>query len=572
MRPERAPAVPAVLAGLLLLAFVAVGVVLRMEDPLSGPLAAEDPYTHVVFTKETLEKGRFGDSVYLGTGMYPPGIHAFSGGLVAFGGPRLYDVAVWGPVVLGAIAIVGMYALANRLAGPIAGLAAALLTALMPEHVFRTNLFAPTAFDLALVPAWLLLFHLAVTPRDDEPAGHPGWREPSRLCAGLGFLLLSIPLAFLHPWAVPLFAAPAAIYAALQAFRAQAPARATTTRLGYAAGLVVLATAFAMASRWEKSDTGFAGFLSQLGPLAALGNIDFPAPVLFVALATIFGVVAAGLVLLVAVAGAWNARIPRPVRAGVAMALAAVVIAGLVLLGSGDLPKHVNYEMQLQPGAVILGLIGVGLALAAPTRLGDLALALTLVLFPLTAINVFNSEFWPQRTVVYLGIGVALLAAAAVAWAFAQAIRLVANGRSTRVAAPVAILASVLLVGGAVAANPASTYPWYRLYSDEHFAAFERTADLLAGEPEAQVVVYSWEPALMVKTLADPKQARYSPDFFKGGDRDKILKEAREEPRYVLVDTVAIKKADVSFLNDGSKYEVVFRSSDDGFRLYEVKA
>ena len=570
MRPERAPRVPAVVTGILLLAVVAFGLVLRMEDPLSGPLAAEDPYTHVVFTKEVLERGYFGDSYHLGTGMYPPGIHAFSGGLLALGGPRLYDVAVWGPVALGVLAIVGMYALGNRLAGPIAGLAAALLTAVMPEHVFRTNLWAPTAFDLALVPAWLLLFHLAVTPRDDEPAGHPGWREPARLAAGVGFLLLAIPLAFLHPWVVPLFAAPAALYAALQAFRAHAPPRVTTVRLGWAAGLVVLATAFAMASRWDRSDTGFAGFLDQMGPLAALGALRMPAPVLFVALVAIFGALAAGLVLLVAWAGAANARIPRPVRAGVAMALAAVVLATLPLL-TRDLPKHVEYFSQLQPGAVVLAMVGVGLALVAPTRTGDLGLSISLFLFPLTAINVFDSEFWPQRTVVYLGIGVALLAAGAVAWTFAQLGRLVASGRGARVAAPVAIVLSVLLVGGAVAAKPAATYPWYRLYSTQHFEGFERVADVLEGQDDAQVVVYSWEPALMVKTLADPSQARYSPDFFKGGERQKILDEDDEAPRYVLVDKVALQKTDVSFLNDGSRYDLVFQTADKGLRLYEVK-
>lgn len=572
MRPERAPRVPAVVTGVLLLAVVVLGLALRMKDPLSGPLAAEDPYTHVVFTKEALEKGYFGDSVYLGTGMYPPGLHAFSGGVMAFGGPRLYDLAVWGPVALGVLAILGMYALANRLAGPIAGLAAALLTAVMPEHVFRTNLWAPTAFDLALIPAWLLQFHLAITPRDDEPPGQAPWREPSRLSAGLGFLLLGVPLAFLHPWAVPLFAAPAAIYAALQTYRAGHPPGVATRRLGYGAALVVLTTAFAMASRWDRSDTGFAGFLDQMGPLAGLAAIRLPAPVLFVALVAIFGAVATALVLLVAWAGAANARVPRPMRAGVAMAVAAVVLAALPLLTRGPLPTNVSYFAQLQPGAVILAVVGIGLALVAPTRLGDLGFAITLLLLPLTSINVFHSEFWPQRTVVYLGIGVALLAAAAVAWAFTQAVRLVANGRSTRIAAPVAIVLSVLLVGGAVAAKPASTYPWYRLYSDEQFAGFERVADVLEGQPDAQAIVYSWEPALLVKTLAEPKQARYSPDFFKGGERQKLLNEDKQHPMYVVVDKTVLKKEDVSFLNDGSRYRLVFETPDHGLRLYEVRS
>lgn len=576
MRPEGAPRLPLVLTAVLLAAIMALGVGLRMKDPLSGPLAAEDPYTHVVFTKESLENGRFGDSYYLGTGMYPPGIHAFSGAFAPLAGLPLYDLAVWGPVALGALAILGMFALANRLSGPVAGLVAALLTALMPEHVFRTNLFAPTAFDLALLPAWLLLFHLAITPRERELVDLPGWRSPARRAAAIAFLVLTIPLAFLHPWVVVLFGGPAALYAALQAFRGRAAPRATATRLGFAAALVALACAFAMASRWDASDTGFSGFLAVLGPLSALAAIDLPAPILFVVLLAILSALAAAAVALVVWAGIVADALPRMGRLGIAAAVAASLLVAVFAMAD-PLPKNVDFGSQLQPAAVLLGLVGLALALVAPSRVGDLGLSVAVLLFPFTALDVFGSEFWPQRTVVYLSIGVALLGAGAIAYAASQAGRLARTPRAARSVAPVALFASVLLVAGAVAAEPRPIYPWYRLYSTDHFEGFEHVAGLVADDPTARVVVYSWEPALMVRTLADPAQARYSREFYSdGGAREKILSEKEGDDIYVIVDKTVLKaeaagKVDLSFLKDTGRYEVVHRAEDGAFKVYEVR-
>lgn len=575
MRPERAPPFPIVLAGAILLGIVLVGVALRVQDPLSGPLAAEDPYTHVVFTKEILEKGHFGDSFYLGTAMYPPGIHAFSGAFSPLAGVRLYDLAVWAPVALGAVAIVGTYCLANRLGGPVAGLAGALLVAVMPEHVFRTNLFAPTAFDLALLPAWMMLFVLAVTPRSGEPAAPRPDASSPRFIAAVSFVGLAVPIAFLHPWAIPLFAAPLAIFAALRELRTGGAPREVGSRLATAAILVVVVSAFAMASRWDRTDTGFAGFLDRMVVLSPVAALELAPVMLFAVLACVLGVLAAAFVVAGSYGASWGARVPLAVRRGVAVALAFVLVAAVVLL-SRDLPLHVEYFSQFHTATVLLGMAGLVAALVAPTRLGDLGLALTLVLFPLTAINVFDSAFWPERTVIYLAMGVTLLAANLVAWAFSHAVRVVTQKRSTRLAIPVAILASVLLVGGAVAAKPAPTYPWYRLYSGDHFAGFERATQAIATLPDAQIVVYSWEPALVVKTLAAPSQARFSPGFFTGEERDAIVGEDAQHPRFVLVEKVALKKEregklSLSFLEDEGRYSLVYRSADGGFRLYEVK-
>src|SRR5439155_27171414 len=135
-------------------------------------------------------------------------------------------------------------------------------------------------------------------------------------------------------------------------------------------------------------------------------------------------------------------------------------------------------------------------------------------------------------------------------------------------------VSALLLVAGGVAAHPAHAYAWYRLYSDDDFHGFERTADVLSLDPTARVVVRDWQPALMLKTLAAPSQPWYSPGFYSdGAERSKVLSE-RHGPVYVVVDTYTTKdckagKCDASFLDSGG-YSLVYQSSAGTFKLYEV--
>src|SRR5205823_2230719 len=141
--------------------------------------------------------------------------------------------------------------------------------------------------------------------------------------------------------------------------------------------------------------------------------------------------------------------------------------------------------------------------------------------------NVFDSPFWPQRTVAYLCIPVALLAASAVSRPIQGLVGALRSVRLQRAVAPVATIAVVLLVAGGVAARPAHAYPWYHLYSDDDFHAFERTTDALGADPTARIVVYTWQPALMLKALGPPAQPWYSPDFFKSqATRDHVMSQA----------------------------------------------
>lgn len=562
MRVERTASWWNIAAVVLLVLIVALGVGIRLKEPLSSPaLGAEDPFTHIVFTNEALERGWFGDSWYLGTGLYPPGLHAFAGILATLSGVDLYDFARFAPIGFAALAIVGIYVLAARLGGPAAGLTAALLTAVMPEHAFRTELFFPTALDVALVPAFLLAVYASFASREPDQR----WATCA-LAAGMG-----VALAFLHPWLVPLFAAPALAFVALRALRLGLPARETARSLVPPALAATTSVAFAMSSRWDKSDTGFADFFRHLGPLGVLADVSLPAPLLFVALGLVFAAAAAAGIALTALLASARGRTPRALRVGAAAAIAGVLIVLALALARAP-PRDVDYRNMLGALACILALAGVVAALVWPSALGDLGLAIAVPLFPLTAIDLFDSPFWPSRTVVYLSIGVTLLAAAAVAALAERATWLARTPRRRAVVAPVAGLACVLLVAGAVAAQPPKTYSWYRLYDDHEFAAFQDLAARLDAEPDARVVVHGWQPALMIKALSDPPQARYAPGFFKdGAERQRVLDE-EWSPKYVLVDKYLIEKqeegkADLSFLSSGS-YRLVDEASGGSYRLY----
>ena len=563
---QRSAAQPFLVAALLACTVI-VGIVLRLKDPLSTrALGAEDPYTHVVFTKEWLETGFFGDSFHLGTTMYPPGMHAFIAVFAPIAGLSLYDFARIAPALFGGLAILGAYALGARLGGQAAGVGAAVLMAVTPELIFRTELLFPTALDLALLPLWLLAFHFAVSA------------DAERRAAGrVLFLAASVPLAIMHPWLVPLFAAPLALFAVLQWRRSGAPAK----DLRATAALLVVPVAFAMAFRWDESDTGFADFAAKAPGLHFLATLALPGPLVFAILLALLGALALAAVTLVA------ALPRRKVPVVIALAAGAGLLALLVPLTRAP-PFEVHYLNMLGPLTIGLACAGFLLAFWRPTPLGDLGACIGVVLFPLTAIDLFGSPFWPQRTVAYMAVGAVLLGASAVMHAAALLTAVVSRtsragnetgtGSGARAGAGLAttvLVVVALALAGTAAATAKPTYTWYRLYNDEHFAGFEKVADIVDDDPDARVVIYTWQPALMVKTLIDPDHVWYSPKFFNdAGERGEILVNI-DGPAYVLVDKHTQRaaqdgKASLGFLKDGSKYREVYESSDGRLILYEV--
>src|SRR5688572_12920377 len=178
------------LAWAAVLCAVAVGVSLRLKDPLSTPvIPAEDPYTHMALVREHMQDGTL-DPLYEPGGMYPPGLHAVLAAAWAYTGADLYQIVRLGPVLFGAVGVLGIALLAARfhhprLDGIAAGAVAALAFALAPEVVFRTTMMSPTALDLAVLPFFLLAL-LALL------LGRLGWAAP--VFAMSAFLVMS------HPW------------------------------------------------------------------------------------------------------------------------------------------------------------------------------------------------------------------------------------------------------------------------------------------------------------------------------------------------------------------------------------
>ncbi|MGQ0535306.1 MAG: hypothetical protein ACT4PT_04465 [Methanobacteriota archaeon] len=154
---------------------------MRMREPLSSPvIGAEDPYLHMERTWDLLQGKGFSDG-------YPPGFSILLLPFALAGPEAFYGFARFAPPFLGVAQALGVYLFGRRFLHPAAAYTAALLVAVMPENVFRTNLLFPTALDLALLPfvlGWFL---------DATEGGR-------RALAKLGGVLAAA--LFVHPWFV----------------------------------------------------------------------------------------------------------------------------------------------------------------------------------------------------------------------------------------------------------------------------------------------------------------------------------------------------------------------------------
>ncbi len=552
----------AVIFAVGLIALVLLGAALRLEEPLSSPaMGAEDPYTHVVFTKEHVRRGYFDDARTLGTSLYPPGLHAFTAIVAPLGGVDLYQFARFSPVAFGALSVLGVGVLANRLGGTAAGLGAALLAAATPEMIVRTNLFFPTMLDIVLIPPFFFLFALTLDRK---------WGAVPLV------VLIGIVLCYSHPWVVPIACVAAGIAAALGAL-SETP-RGAAMRVGIAALIAAPLMALSASARWDQGNTGFADFVADGGgPLASLSSLAYGNVGLFVTFTVILLLAAALPLGLIAGLAALRPHLPKIVRIAIGLAVGAVL--GVIMWAFGRSPPPlVHYWGALGAVVIALAFAGLVLALARPTPLSHWAVSMAVVTFPLTAIPIFSgvhdAKHWPARAVVYLAVACALLGAVAITFAAHEAKRLIDIGRAKRFTAPTAALAAVLLVGGALAVAPEDADVWYRLYSDDHFEHFQKLAERSENEYHSRVVVASWQPGLMLKALMDPNHVRYSPKFYNMSDkRDSVIAEAPGWTTYVVVDSFLLDRMqqpgsdiDLTFLDHG--YTLIDSSTDNRWRAY----
>jgi hypothetical protein len=436
----------AVLAWIALGAILALALALRLREPLSSPvMGAEDPYRHMERTWDLAQGLGFGD--------YPVGFTALLLPLTALGPTGFYAAAKFLPPLWGVLFALGTYCLARRGLGRAASLAAALLVAVMPETIRRSDLLFPTALDLALLPWGLLLLLVALD-------GGPKASRAGVAAAALGVVLLAV-----HPWTVALLAPPLAVVAALLLAKRRRWRTAALVGAGVAVGGLLVAAA-------------------RLGSLAALLGHAF-------------------------------AHLGR---------LAAH-------LGSlFPLPAFVDLPAMLGSVVLLLAAVGAGLAVWRRTPLGLLAVALAVFLLPLALVDWFDVWYIPHRTVAYLALPVALLAAIPVGEVASAARR--AWPRSG--AAPAAAI--LLLLGALVVPAGAAMEPWYRIYTPEDQDAWRA----LAARGTPYVMAGSWESRAGYRALTG-RAAEFNPGFFQdAGVRDYLVKQ--HPGLVVLVDNRTVEQ------------------------------
>lgn len=520
-------------------AAIGLGTMLRLADPLSSPvIPAEDPYTHMAYVREHIHDGNL-EPLNEGGNIYPPGLHSFLSAAWVYTGADLADIIRFGPVVFGALGVLGIALLLWRNVGPIAATVGALAYALAPEVIFRTTMMAPTALDLALVP--FLLLGLVETLR-----GRVAWSGVTAPIAAF--------LAIAHPWLFLLFGLMGLAFFLLVMIAPLPREGRSMTAAGFAASVAVVAGGVALASF---TGPGF------LGTLDLVPGVSLPLPIL--ALIVITPIVAVPFLAL-RYAPARMERVlswrPSGRKGRIVAAVSSALLAIVAILVTqralvGGLPQHVDLLRMF--GWPILALSAVGFVavpfIARPV--GHIGAALVAATYPFVVFNPLNSPYWPHRTAVFFGIGLVILTGVAAG----AAVRLAVRGLQTwndrplfgrvRVRPSVMAVLPTLLVlpvlGGGVYAGTPELYPegWYRLYEPCEEEAIISLAERVEDDPDAVVITGTWQAKLVLAGYASgAERLWYKPGFFTAsGEReiqerdDQIYNFQKEDrPLYVLVD------------------------------------
>lgn len=530
-------------------AAVVLGIIVRLEDPLSTPvIPAEDPYTHMIRVKGHLAAGGLKATDTYGQ-LYPPGMHAAFAALWTYAGGDLPTLFRFGPVVCGGVGILGTGLLLERHAGPGAALVGALGVALVPELVWRTTMMAPTALDVALLP---FLFYALL----ELVTGDLAW-------AGVALPLAAF-LVLAHPWLLGALAVTAAAFVALGLLVPWSPARdGGVSPRGAAAALAIVVLAFAFV-------LSTCGGICGPGYRKALpvdGLVDWLTPGAFA-----LGLLPAALAL-------WPGAVDRlPANPLASPSWARRLLASLVLalllaavalaVRATGTPEHVSLVRML--GWPVLGLAAAGF-LAAPFVAGPLAylgVAFVVATLPLSVFTPLGVEFVAHRMVVYLGLGLAILSGVTVgglARGLQAGVERARPSRPSSTGSSLLALAVLLLTAGGAGAVVVDETPdpyeggWYRLYEPCEFWALEDVANRIGDEPSTTVVAGDWRPRIVLDALA-PAEPRFwfSQSFFASeSERDGLVTqlETDEGSLYVLEERhIRTQRPglDTSFLEGGS--------------------
>lgn len=491
----------------LIVGAVAFSVMARLEDPASSSvIPAEDPYTHMGLVRGHLADGEIEPLVDGGT-VYPPGMHAVLAAVHAFTGLDLYTIFLYGPIVFGALSVVGIALLLWRFAGPAAAVVGSLAAALAPELIFRTTMMAPTAVDLAVLP--FLLLGALETLRGRLP-----W---------IGLVAASsLYLGVAHPWILTVMA-PVALGTVILAFLFAGNVR-REDRLNPMGASLVLATLgasllAAIMICWSECGLGF----HEIGHgTSGLDQV---------------GVVAAGLALAAAAVLALARRplrrfldnlsgpMPLTVRAIMGVLAAGALLAVTIPAVQAGMPEHVDLPRMFGWPMLALGALGLVVTPFMRRQAAWAGVAMVTVTLPFVVHNPLDSPFWPHRTAAYLGIGIVILVGVAAAALFALAERALARLASThqtpsrRVIHMVAGAGITAMVGLATAGSVYAATPpdyetgWYRLYQECEFDALRDVAE--SADAETVIIAGDWRPKLVAGAFADEsRNVWYSESFF----------------------------------------------------------
>lgn len=165
------------------------------------------------------------------------------------------------------------------------------------------------------------------------------------------------------------------------------------------------------------------------------------------------------------------------------------------------LPVYVDPLGMLGAPALALAAVGAAAALIRRTTLGVAALVYALAIVPFVFVDWFDVWFIPHRSVAYLSLGLALLAALPVElmgalpeWELADV-----AGAGVVCAFLVASLAPVAM----------QVEPWYRLYDEDDYDAWRA----LDRRDPSLVVTGSWQAAAGYRAMTG-EDAVYNPQFF----------------------------------------------------------
>lgn len=510
-----------------LVPLLAFALVLRLRDPTSSPvIAAEDPFTHIVYVKEWMAQGYFADSRVLAVAMYPPGFHALVGALAGAAGLDLVVILRFIAPVLGVLGVAGVFFLGRSLGNSVAGLAAAVLLALAPEHIFRSELGAPTALDLALLPWFLLALGRMLE-------GERAWRVP--------FALTGAALVVAHPWVMVILAGAGLVYLAARTF-AIAERREGTAVLATAVSLALL---FVFSYVYKLADDP--DRQSWLG--GATGSVIARASALVPTWLLVAAPLAFAAAFLVPaqLARRGSLRTARLVGVGTGALLSLVVVVGI--LGFEKLPLWVDFPAMLGWPLIALSLVGVALAPALRSRLSFMGIGLGVVTLPFVVVDVFGSWYLPHRTAIYLVVAAALLGGAALGALVEGAATVVKSPRVRRLALPATAVAAVALVAVASIPGAAAVQPWYRYYTEEQWDGMHFAVDAAERDLGVVIVTGSWEPNLFFKALTPrmESQVHYRPEFYADeGAAQPFLRDMQARDVYVWWDVYTVNATKVA--------------------------